>query len=88
MYCTNCGKEISENASFCSNCGKPITAKAESIPPQQTAEAVEAKETAEAVTVQQKPMEEESPVVNEARLAEQHTAATPKAKKTTKNLQL
>ena len=24
MYCSQCGKEISETAKFCSNCGCPI----------------------------------------------------------------
>ena len=24
MFCSNCGKEISENASFCGNCGTKI----------------------------------------------------------------
>lgn len=31
MYCTNCGKEIQEGASFCSNCGSPISVIESSI---------------------------------------------------------
>lgn len=28
MYCTNCGTEIAENASFCQHCGEPVKARA------------------------------------------------------------
>ena len=27
MYCSNCGHEVEEGASFCSNCGNPISQK-------------------------------------------------------------
>lgn len=31
MYCSNCGKEISEGANFCSNCGFPINESKEVV---------------------------------------------------------
>lgn len=31
MYCTNCGKEISEGSNFCSNCGFPINESKEVV---------------------------------------------------------
>lgn len=29
MFCTNCGKKISESATFCTECGKPTSPEAE-----------------------------------------------------------
>ena len=31
-YCSNCGKELPENAAFCPNCGAPVKRVAETKP--------------------------------------------------------
>ena len=36
MFCSKCGKEISENAAFCSSCGVAITAQREAIVQKET----------------------------------------------------
>lgn len=40
MFCSQCGKEINENARFCSDCGKPVGEKISSIPSQTSDESV------------------------------------------------
>ena len=32
MYCSQCGKEISEKSKFCSNCGCPVEEEAKPAP--------------------------------------------------------
>ncbi len=78
MFCTNCGKEINENASFCSNCGKQIL-KTVGEPLQQSAETVETVTPSEP-----KPIEKTVPVINAAQPIEQKTVVAPKEKGVTK----
>ena len=31
MFCSNCGKELKEEANFCPNCGRPVKKKERDI---------------------------------------------------------
>ncbi len=76
MFCTNCGKELSETAKFCTGCGTKVqrATEAEAIPVAESTPVTEAAPVAEAA-----PAGETAPVVEAAPVAE-NTSEKPDKK--------
>lgn len=84
MYCTKCGKQISDDSKFCDGCGNPVGGAVEPVVPDSNPEAHAAQASASNAMPEAQPFPQTDATVPTANVTAQETVLLPTKKKHTK----